>query len=107
MKYPREQFEVLKECIKQLSPVYNVNAANLHTLHYICYQQIQKDGQDHNHLYVYGTEMKRFYSLNEEQKNVFVKFITIDYDFKLYPEGCNDSHIETAMKLAFKELGIN
>jgi N-acetyl-anhydromuramyl-L-alanine amidase AmpD len=102
MKYPKKQFEVLKECLKQLSAIYDIKGSNV-TMHYICYQQIS-DGQQHNHLYCYGSQLKRYYSLNEEQKTKFVKFIDINFDFKLYPDGCNDSHIETAMKRAIKEL---
>jgi hypothetical protein len=106
MKYPKEQFEVLKDCIKQFAPIYNVKASNLYTLHYMCYQQLAKEGQEHNHLYVYGSEMKRFGNLNNDQKNNFVKLINIDYDFKLYPDGCNDDHILTAMKSAMKDLHL-
>jgi hypothetical protein len=106
MKYCTEQFEILKNTLKQLSSIYNLKESNLHTLHFIVYQQVCKEGQEHNKLYVFGDKMKRYGNLTEQEKETFVKFIDIDYDFQLYPIGCNDNHIETAMKKALKELNI-
>jgi hypothetical protein len=107
MKYPQEQYEVLIETLKQLSLIVDLKTTNPHTLHYIVYQQTCKEGQEHNKLYVYGKEMKRFGNLTNEEKIFFVPLIqNVNYDFQLYPEGCNDNHIETAMKKALKDLEI-
>lgn len=107
MNYPKEQFEKLKECIKKLAPICDLKKINANSLHYICYQQITKEDQGGNKLYIFGNEMKRYGNLTEEEKLNFVKFIEIEYDFKLYPIGCNDLHIETAVKSALKDLGLN
>jgi hypothetical protein len=106
MNYPKEQFEVLKECIQKLSTVMDVKGIGLSNLHYRCYQQFDSC-QYHNHLYYNGEILTLNYYLNEGQKVNYVKFINSEFDFKLYPEGCNDTHVETAMKLVFKQLGIN
>lgn len=107
MKYPQDQFEALLKVLKQVSVIYDIKESNPLTLHYICYQQACNEGQEHNKLYVYGTQMKRYGNLTEEEKQVFVSFIqNVEFDFKLYPDNCNDSHINTAMKKAIKLLNL-
>lgn len=34
------------------------------------------------------------------------RYMPYDPDFKTYPEGCHDSHINTAMKAIFADLGV-
>lgn len=107
MKYPLDQFEVLLNVLKQLAVIYDIKECNQLTLHYICYQQACNEGQEHNKLYVSGNQMKRYGNLTEEEKQVFVPFIQgVNFDFKLYPNNCNDSHINTAMKRAIKLLNL-
>jgi hypothetical protein len=66
------------------------------------YQQFS-EGQKHNWLYCMpGGNIQRAHKI-EDIANC-EKWISTQYDFKLYPEGCNDTHIETAMKAAIKEL---
>jgi hypothetical protein len=106
MKYPKEQFEVLKECIQKLSAVMDLKGTNLSNLHYRCYQQFDSC-QYHHHFYYNGEMLTLNCHLSGEQKVNYVKFIDSDkFDFKMYPDGCNDTHVETAMKLVFKQLGI-
>lgn len=42
----------------------------------------------------------------QKQFNVLIHLLKQLYDFLLYPEGCNDSHIITAIKQAFKHMGL-
>lgn len=103
MKYPQKQYDVLIDCLKQFAPLMNIDVINVHALHYIVYQQFS-EGQTHNHLYCTVNGLKRAYQLTELEKTDSRKLIEIKFDFKLYPDGCNDSHIETAMKRVIKEL---
>ena len=105
MKYPAKQFEELVNCLKKFAVYLNLKESNPHTLHYMVYQQYS-EGQKHNHLYCTVNGLKRFFQLNEEEKEDCIKFIVSDYDFQLYPNGCNDNHIETAMRKALKEMNI-
>jgi hypothetical protein len=104
MKYPADQYQILLQALKQLAPLYDLKQSNPNTLHYVVYQQLCKAGQDHNKLYVYGQELKRYGNLTDAEKQVFQPLINIDFDFKYYPDGCNDSHVGTAMKHALTEL---
>lgn len=104
MKYPVEQFEVLIQGLKQVAKHFNVNDINPNQLHYIVYQQFS-EGQIHNHIYIMADEtLKRFHTMSDEEKINAEKLIDINYDFVLYPDGCDDTHVMTAMKKAIKEL---
>lgn len=102
MKYPQQQFEVLTESLKKLAIHVDIKQVNLHTLHYIIYQQYS-EGQKHNWLYCLpgGQLIKAHKAASLEGAE---KFFTGNYSFELYPAGCNDNHIETAMKQALKQL---
>lgn len=104
MKYPAQQFEILKDALAILTPLYDIKDSNPHTLHYIVYQQLCKEGQGHNHYYIHGNTVKRQGQLSEDEKKIYIKFMDIDFDFVLYPNGCTDDHISTAMKTAIKQL---
>ena len=104
MKYPVNQFEVLVNILKQFAVHFDINAINVNSLHYKAYQQLSKN-QKHNHLYcIEGGALKRLFKMNEDEKKTAVKFIENDFDFELYPNNCNDSHIETAVKKAIKSI---
>ena len=114
MKYPVEQYNELKNGLKKLQSYLDLKESNIHTLHYVVFQQYS-EGQEHNALYIKDSELlKAFQVWNkyavylpgqpEENRKGWEKFITSEFDFKLYPEGCNDNHIETAVKKAVKEL---
>lgn len=105
MKYPQKQFNILIDILKQLSVQFNIKDIEPTTLHYIVFQQLS-EGQKHNHLYVNGKEIKRLWQISDMDKSNYVKLINNEYDFLLYPEGCNDTHIITAIKQAFKNIGI-
>jgi len=101
MKYPTKQFEVLVSGLRQLAEVVNVQSIHPVQLHYIVYQQ-GSEGQTHNWLYRKGTEVRRAHSI--EDLSGWQKVANVPSSFQLYPDGCNDSHIETAVKRAIKSL---
>lgn len=103
MKYPINQFEVLVNILKQFAVHFDLNSVHPCTLHYMAFQQVS-EGQKHNYLFCVSGTLKKYHSLTEEEKQTAVKFIETDFDFKLYPDGCNDSHIETAVKKALKQM---
>jgi hypothetical protein len=91
MKYPIEQFENFKAYLKVIAKHYNLDKEtaikNLYHLHYIVFKQVNYTDDNANVIFVNG---ERLLSLNE--------------NFKLYPDGCNDTHIETATKKAINEI---
>ena len=103
MKYSLIQFEELVKVLKQFAVHFDIKAINPNALHYMVYQQIS-EGQKHNALYCVNGQIKKFHSLTELEKETARKFIESDFDFELYPSGCNDNHIETAVKKAVKSL---
>jgi len=105
MKYPLNQFNALIEVLKQLAMVIDLTSISPETLYYMAFQQLNEH-QKHNHLYCLGNSVKRYHQLTNEEKLNFVKLVNLDLDFefKCYPEGCNDKHISTVMKKVIKEL---
>lgn len=101
MKYDKKQFEVLVKVVKIFSQHFAVTEINKHGLHYMVYQQFS-EGQTHNSIYIEGNELKRQHSVKNMGETK--KLIDFDYDFQLYPKGCDDTHIETAMKNALKQI---
>jgi hypothetical protein len=104
MKYPQNQLETLKEALKRLSVMIDVKTVNPSALHFVVYQQFN-NGQSHNWLYCKGTELQRAHKI--ENLEGWSKLIQIDApSFELYPNDCNDSNIESAMRKAFSDLGL-
>lgn len=104
MNYPTNQFELLKKGLKILSVHINVKNVNPSQLQYLLYQQAS-EGQKHNSLFINDKgEIKRQYSIKD--KTDFLPLINFlnEENFPLYPQNCNDSHIETAVKKALKEI---
>lgn len=102
MKYPVNQFNTLLECLKYLSTYINIREVNPNALHYVVFQQFS-EGQTHNHLYCLNGTIKKQHQLTDIEKSEAVKFIdTKGAEFLLYPKGCNDAHVETAVKKAIK-----
>lgn len=104
MKYPSNQFELLKKSLSILSVHFDFSNIHPCQIHYMVYQNAS-EGQEHNALYIndFG-QIVRGYAA---KKNIgFRKLISFlnDSNFLLYPEGCNDMHIETAVKNAIKQL---
>ena len=107
MNYPAEQFEVLTKVITIFNKQFGndfINIFNPSNLHYLVYQQFSS-GQQHNALYFKSeNEIVNFFKLSEAEKLTAKKFITIEYEFQLYPDNCKDTHIETAVKKIVKSL---
>lgn len=103
MKYPISQFAVLVDVLKQFAVHIDIKSVNPSALHFMVYQQIS-NGQRHCALYCIGNELKKFHSLTESERETARKFIENDFDFLLYPNDCNDTNIETAVKRAIKEM---
>ena len=106
MKYPKKQFKELSLVINKLNKYVDVKKLNPHNLHYIVYQQFS-GGQKHNRLIIDSKgNLTKQYKLvgNDLVKQEGKLFISYSYDFKLYPDGCNDNHIETAIKNALKTV---
>ena len=107
MNYPAEQFEVLTKVITVFKEHLGndfIKTFNPSNLHYLVFQQLS-EGQKHNALY-FNSENKlvNFWTLPEPEKLIANKFITIEYDFQLYPDNCKDTHNETAVKKIVKSL---
>lgn len=103
MKYPIEQYNILMEVVKQLSVHIEVKELNPNAVHFMVYQQLNVH-QNHASLYCTEEGLKVYYKLTEEEVKTARKFIELNSNFELYPSGCNDNHIETAVKKIIKEL---
>src|SRR5690606_21387209 len=101
MKYPKEQFEQLKSAIKTLSDVLPVCEIHPSRLHGLVYQQGSK-GQKHNWIYQKDGQLARAHAIAD--LTGWSKVVDVSESFTLYPEGCNDDHIQTAVKAALKQI---
>lgn len=102
MKYPQTQFNVLVQSLKKLAVHIDIKESNPHTLHYMIYQQYS-EGQKHNWIYCMPSgSISKAHKITDFTD--CVKWFDDNINFDLYPTGCNDSHIETAMKNAIKEI---
>jgi hypothetical protein len=101
MNYPNNQFETLLAGLNTLKNHFDLTSVHPNTLHYVIYQQ-HSEGQKHNWLYnLNGTILKGHQLTGNENA---VKLIEQNKDFKLYPDGCKDSHVESAVKKALKQI---
>ena len=104
MNYPLEQLAKLEAALKRLAVHIDVKQVNPSALHFIIYQQYA-EGQKHNWLYcVEGGALKKGHQLTEQEKQTAVKLFTEKWTFEMYPENCNDNHVETAVKKAIKNI---
>lgn len=105
MKYPKNQFNLLVKGLKVLNQCFeNIKEVNPVSLQYLLHQQAS-EGQRHNAYFINkeGNIVKGYYAaaLGLEGFYLLIDFLT-DENFPLYPAGCNDTHIETAVKSALK-----
>lgn len=106
MKYPQNQFELLKQAMAALSKHVDLNSVHPCMLHGIVYEQYAESGQNHNKFLIDGNgKLIRSATLvgGELVWNEGKRLIKSNSSFELYPDGCNDTHIETAVKRAIKE----
>lgn len=92
MKYPQTQYTELKSALVVLKEHYKIDKQtaieNASYLHYVIFKQLTYPLENLN--VVRNADGSRLMKLNEA--------------FKLYPEGCNEAHVNTAMKNAIKEI---
>lgn len=108
MKYPIEQFEKLKSALRVLKKYFDVDNHNPSSLNFMVYVQYA-DGQEHNKLIITNDNvLTRSAKLCKSTGALIwqegVRIIEDDFTFELYPKGCVDTHIETAVKRALKEI---
>lgn len=90
MKYPEKQFNELCESLAKVKEVFGEQTllnCPACSLHFFIYSQKNFNSDNANVKFING---KRMFEQNES--------------FLLYPEGCNDNHIETAMRKAYKTI---
>lgn len=109
LKYPFTEYQNLIIVIKQLAPYFEIGLMQPNQLHYLAVQQTNKIRQSHNRLFITSQGLQRSSSLNEittkEVKKTYAKpIVNVDFELDLYPNECNDTHIETATKRAVKEV---
>lgn len=92
MKYPQTQFNELKNALIVFKNLYKIDkataTANANRLHFKIYQQ--KNFTTDNLNVIKNETGERLFEINEA--------------FKLYPDGCNDTHVNTALKNAINEI---
>jgi len=104
MKYPQSQFELLKNGLAVLRDHFEITTVHPCQLQYLLFQQAS-EGQRHNALFINeaGNVLKGFAIEDKEGYSPLITFLN-ESNFPLYPEGCNDSHVETAVKAALKVI---
>jgi hypothetical protein len=102
MKYPINQFETLIKILKQLKKAGFNMSVNPSQLYYFAFQQTSK-GQEHNWVYIKDGNLVRAHQLKGNFDGA-IKVVDETGPFELYPDGCNDSHIETAVKKALQKI---
>ena len=93
MKYPQAQFNVLAEVLTELSKHFEIKNIHASNLHFIVYQQLD-EGQKQNKLVICDGFIKRAHQCEGLQVEPLIK---TNYNFELYPQGCNDNHVITAV----------
>ncbi len=111
LKYPYSNYTQLLQVLKQLARYFDVFDIQPSQLHYVCYQQTS-NGQLHNRIYLTDEGLKRRHSmLNTDVKKVdngqLKPIVNVDFELELYPNDCNDNHIESAVKRAVKEIAMD
>lgn len=102
MKYPETQFQLLTKAVNVLSKHFeNLQQINPSALHFEIYQNAS-EGHKHNHLILIDGKIVRANTISDNSKFTKVLDFLNEENFQIYPEGCNDNHIETAVKKALK-----
>lgn len=99
MKYPANQFETLLKTLKALSEVYELNGVHPSAIYsLVCTQH--NEGQRHNRIVISSDGVYMTQHIAEFKGVEFTPLVEAVKGFVTYPEGCNDSHIQTAVKRA-------
>lgn len=111
MKYPAQQYDALVRILSQLKEHFDLTGISPSELHYLAFQQSQSDqSQSLNVLRIRDGVIKRTHFLavgNDTPVAEWTPIVTPEQGFKLYPDGCNDTHIDTAVKRAIKDVEQN
>lgn len=99
MKYPKEQFEVLQTTLKQFAPLMDLKSINPSALHYVVFEQFS-EGHKHNWLYCTPNGLMKAHKISDFSD--CSKLIQTNFSFELYPNDCNDSNVESAVRKALK-----
>lgn len=106
MKYPQAQFELLKKGLSVLNNHFELKNIHPCQLQYTLFQQAS-EGQRHNAYFINdkGEIVRGYYAkdLGLQGFTMLIDFLN-EENFPLYPEGCNDNHVETAVKAALKTI---
>ena len=100
MKYPQTQFNVLSEVLTELNKHFAVKEVEPTNLHFLVYQQVSET-QAHNKLVISEGTIKRANQCKGLQVEPLIKTV---FTFDLYPQGCNDNHINTAVNKILNTL---
>ena len=106
MKYPAQQFELLKKGLQVLNNHFEIDRVHPVELQYILFQKAS-EGQKHSRYCINENgNIARHYYVNDLGLTGYVLLIDFlnESNFPLYPDGCNDTHIETAVKSAMKAI---
>lgn len=117
MKYPKNQFLKLEAYIKEVNKYVPVKNMHPNQLNSIIYANVNEHLR-HNSILVNkkdNTKLAKQYNFNKEiceeldkpyypNQNDFKNILEIDNSFVLYPIGCNDNHVYTAVKKIQKSL---
>ncbi len=104
LKYPFSEYQNLLKVLKQLARYFDVFDMQPNQLHYLAYQQTNVSGQAHNQIYLTDSGLKRAHSMEVISGK---KIVNVDFELELYPNNCNDNHIESAVKRAVKEIAMD
>jgi len=106
MKYPQEQYQKLLLALREMSKHFDLRNMPPSVIYSEVCGNLNKHNK-HNWLYFRkykeGTWFKRAHIISEEEARMFKRVIPLDFELNT-PEGCNDSHGETAVKRAVKEI---
>ena len=105
MKYPKKQFETLATSLQVMAQHFtNLREIHPSSLHFAVFQN-HSEGQTHNRLVINEAgEVHRQHFVDSARLDGFSPLISADNSFEIYPSGCNDNHIETAVKAALKTI---
>lgn len=103
--YPNEQMNELIKSIELFKNKIDISNWNPSNLHYKIYAQYSS-GQTHNHLYYKDDKVALKHSIDNSAEDIvdWTKLIDSTFDFKMYPNTCNDNNIEAAMRKALKSI---
>ncbi|MCB0448453.1 MAG: hypothetical protein KDD03_13280, partial [Gelidibacter sp.] len=102
LKYPFAEYQKLVEILKLLKPHFDLESVHPCQIHYLAHQQTNIISQPHNQIYITKGGLIKAHSVKSVEG--LKKLVNVNYTLELYPNGCNDTHIETATRRAISEV---